>query len=144
MIIQHEDTNTVLTEQDLIDIYMEGYNEGIQAVEEDTAVKKWLRKNIDNIHQYKLYRDAERAIEMKNLKFKGERPSRRDDISYYNKWLRKRFDEKNHENIMNQIENGKKKGIAFSKLDCPRIRKRKGYRPSSDIKWSYGCKSQII
>ena len=46
MIIQHEDTNTVLTEQDLIDIYMEGYNEGIQAVEEDTAVKKWLRKNV--------------------------------------------------------------------------------------------------
>ena len=34
MIILHEDTNTVLTEQDLIDIYMEGYNEGIQAVEE--------------------------------------------------------------------------------------------------------------
>ena len=34
MIIQHENTNTVLTEQDLIDIYMEGYNEGIQSVEE--------------------------------------------------------------------------------------------------------------
>ena len=29
MIIQHENINTVLTEQDLIDIYMEGYNRAI-------------------------------------------------------------------------------------------------------------------
>ena len=32
MIIQHEDTNTVLTEQDLIDIYMEGYMRAINEV----------------------------------------------------------------------------------------------------------------
>ena len=93
IILQENTNNTVLTEQDLIDIYMEGYNEGIQSVEEKTMLSRH-RIDLDKINKqphliHKFIRRNKDPFFQKNIhvvvKPKGDHPRHLNFVKAYQK-----------------------------------------------------------